>query len=77
VLVDLRLLGVGAIALVATLGYSGGTRPYASRALGEIAVFVFFGLVATVGAAYVQTGTITLVAVLVPRSRWVCSRSRC
>jgi 1,4-dihydroxy-2-naphthoate polyprenyltransferase len=50
------LLLVGGLAIVATLGYSGGRRPYASRALGEVSVFVFFGLVATVGSAYVQTG---------------------
>jgi 1,4-dihydroxy-2-naphthoate polyprenyltransferase len=64
VLVDLRLLAFGALAVLATLGYSGGARPYASRALGEVAVFVFFGLVATVGSAYVQTGSVALVAVL-------------
>jgi 1,4-dihydroxy-2-naphthoate polyprenyltransferase len=64
VLVDLRLLVIGALAVLATLGYSGGARPYASRALGEVAVFFFFGLVATVGSAYVQTGTLSLVAVL-------------
>jgi 1,4-dihydroxy-2-naphthoate polyprenyltransferase len=49
------LLLVGVAAIVATLGYSGGVRPYASRALGELSVFVFFGVVATVGAAFVQT----------------------
>jgi 1,4-dihydroxy-2-naphthoate octaprenyltransferase len=49
------LLLVGVAALVATLGYSGGARPYASRALGELSVFVFFGVVATVGSAFVQT----------------------
>ena len=46
---------VGVAAIVATLGYSGGARPYASRALGELSVFVFFGVVATVGSAFVQT----------------------
>jgi len=50
------LLVVGAAAIVAALGYSGGTRPYASRGLGEISVFVFFGPTATVGSAFVQTG---------------------
>jgi 1,4-dihydroxy-2-naphthoate polyprenyltransferase len=62
-LVDPALLLVGAVALAATLGYSGGSRPYASRALGEVSVFVFFGLVATVGSAFVQTGRITALAV--------------
>ena len=46
---------VGVAAIVATLGYSGGARPYASRALGELSVFVFFGVIATVGSAFVQT----------------------
>ncbi len=64
VLVDLRLLIVGVVAVLATLGYSGGARPYASRGLGEVSVFVFFGLVATVGSAYVQDERIGLVAVL-------------
>ncbi len=59
------LLVVGAVAIVATLGYSGGRRPYASRALGEISVFVFFGLVATIGSAFVQTGSIGVLTVAV------------
>ena len=59
------LLLVGVAAIAATLGYSGGERPYASRALGEVSVFVFFGLVATVGSAFVQSGRIDLLAVLV------------
>ncbi len=61
-LVDPWLLLIGAIAIVATLGYSGGRRPYASRALGELSVFVFFGLVATVGSAYVQSGRVSALA---------------
>jgi 1,4-dihydroxy-2-naphthoate polyprenyltransferase len=47
-LVGWELLLVGALAILATLGYSGGRRPYASRGLGEVSVFVFFGVVATV-----------------------------
>ena len=62
-LVDPWLLLIGAIAIVATLGYSGGSRPYASRALGELSVFVFFGLVATVGSAYVQSGRVSALAI--------------
>lgn len=52
--VDLRLLWVGALAIVAALAYSGGPKPYASAGLGELFVFVFFGLVAVAGTAYVN-----------------------
>lgn len=58
------LLGVGALAFLAALGYSGGPKPYASIGLGELFVFVFFGLVATAGSAFVQDETIARVAVL-------------
>jgi 1,4-dihydroxy-2-naphthoate polyprenyltransferase len=64
VLVGWELLLVGVAAILATLGYSGGSKPYASAGLGEVFVFVFFGVVATVGSAYVQDEAITLVAVL-------------
>jgi 1,4-dihydroxy-2-naphthoate polyprenyltransferase len=63
-LVGWELLLVGLVAILAALGYSGGPRPYASVGLGEVFVFVFFGLVATVGSAYVQDETITAVAVV-------------
>ncbi|MDP3967343.1 MAG: 1,4-dihydroxy-2-naphthoate polyprenyltransferase [Nocardioides sp.] len=58
------LLAVGALCLVAAWGYTGGAKPYGYRALGELMVFVFFGLVAVVGTAYVQAGGGA--AVLVP-----------
>src|SRR3954468_9805442 len=45
---------IGAFAIMAGWFYTGGSRPYGYRALGEISVFVFFGLVAVVGTAYVQ-----------------------
>ena len=61
-LVDPWLLLIGAVVIVATLGYSGGRRPYASRALGEFSVFVFFGLVATIGSAFVQSGRVSALA---------------
>ncbi len=47
------LLVVGAAAVVAAWGYTGGPRPYGYLGLGELFVFVFFGLVATVGTSYV------------------------
>lgn len=59
-----ELLLVGLVAGLAALGYSGGARPYASRGLGEVSVFVFFGLVATVGSAYVQDERMTWLPVL-------------
>jgi 1,4-dihydroxy-2-naphthoate polyprenyltransferase len=59
-----ELLVVGLAALVATLAYSGGRRPYASAGLGEVMVFLFFGVVATAGSAYVQDETLRSVPVL-------------
>jgi 1,4-dihydroxy-2-naphthoate polyprenyltransferase len=64
VAVGYELLVVGVLCIGAALTYSGGPRPYASAALGELFVFVFFGLVATIGSAYVQTETITTTAVI-------------
>jgi 1,4-dihydroxy-2-naphthoate octaprenyltransferase len=48
------ILVVGGLALVAALLYSGGPRPYAGLGLGELMVFLFFGLMATCGSAYVM-----------------------
>ncbi|MGH2820970.1 MAG: 1,4-dihydroxy-2-naphthoate polyprenyltransferase [Actinomycetota bacterium] len=64
VFVGLELLVVGVLCFLAALGYSGGPFPYGARALGEVFVFVFFGLVATVGSAYVQVERIPVEAVL-------------
>ena len=59
-----ELVVVGAVCFAAALGYSGGPRPYASAGLGEVFVFVFFGLVATVGSQYVHDERIAAVAVV-------------
>jgi 1,4-dihydroxy-2-naphthoate polyprenyltransferase len=57
-----ELFVVGAASAIAALLYSGGPRPYASYGLGEVFVFVFFGLVATAGSAYVQDGSLSQLA---------------
>jgi 1,4-dihydroxy-2-naphthoate octaprenyltransferase len=49
------LLAVGALCVVAAWFYTGGAKPYGYLGLGEVMVFVFFGLVAVIGTAYVQT----------------------
>ncbi|MGI8531781.1 MAG: 1,4-dihydroxy-2-naphthoate polyprenyltransferase [Geodermatophilaceae bacterium] len=53
------LLAVGVACLAAAWGYTGGSRPYGYRALGEVSVFVFFGLVAVTGTYFVHTGRVT------------------
>jgi 1,4-dihydroxy-2-naphthoate polyprenyltransferase len=50
------LLAVGVASIAAAWFYTGGRHPYGYRGLGEVMVFVFFGLVAVVGTAYVQSG---------------------
>jgi 1,4-dihydroxy-2-naphthoate octaprenyltransferase len=49
------LVAVGAVCIVAAWTYTGGPLPYGYRALGEVFVFVFFGLVAVVGTTFAQT----------------------
>ncbi len=56
------ILIVGALALVAALLYSGGPRPYAGLGLGELMVFLFFGIMATCGSAYVMVETVPAAA---------------
>ena len=58
------LIAVGAISIAAAWGYTGGKNPYGYMGLGELFVFIFFGLVATVGSFYVQTEEITGQSVL-------------
>ena len=53
------LIPVGIAAIAAAWGYTGGSKPYGYRALGELSVFVFFGLVAVIGTYYVQRQSLT------------------
>lgn len=55
IVVNPLLLLVGAASIAAGWFYTGGDKPYGYLGLGEVFVFVFFGLVATIGSAYVQT----------------------
>src|ERR1700730_10694490 len=61
---DWRLLVVGALAVAAGWLYTGGPRPYGYIGLGELFVFVFFGLFATLGTEYVQELRIAPLALL-------------
>ncbi|MDO4252370.1 MAG: 1,4-dihydroxy-2-naphthoate polyprenyltransferase [Rothia sp. (in: high G+C Gram-positive bacteria)] len=54
------LVLLGAAALLAAWGYTGGKNPYGYRGLGDLFVFIFFGLVATWGTLYTQAGYINL-----------------
>lgn len=58
------LLAVGAACIVAAWFYTGGKRPYGYAGLGEVFVFVFFGLVATLGTTWVQVFTL-------PQEAWL------
>jgi 1,4-dihydroxy-2-naphthoate octaprenyltransferase len=63
VMTTVWLLLVGAAAIAAAWGYTGGKNPYGYRGLGEVFVFVFFGLVAVIGTTYVQVERVTWLAV--------------
>ena len=56
------LVAVGVVSVLAAWYYTGGSRPYGYLGLGEVMVFVFFGLVAVLGTTYVQTETFELPA---------------
>ena len=59
------LIAVGAVAIAAAWLYTGGPRPYGYAGLGEVFVFVFFGIVATTGSAFVQIERITPLTLLI------------
>ncbi len=56
------VLVVGLLAIASGLGYTGGPWPIGYHALGEVFVFVFFGVVAVAGTAYVQTDQLSTLA---------------
>jgi len=69
------LIAVGLISILAAWGYTGGKNPYGYLGLGELFVFIFFGVVATVGTFYVQTESITANSVLasIPMGTFACA----
>jgi 1,4-dihydroxy-2-naphthoate octaprenyltransferase len=69
------LILVGALAILAAWGYTGGKNPYGYLGFGELFVFIFFGVVATVGTFYVQSETITIDAFLaaIPMGTFSCA----
>jgi 1,4-dihydroxy-2-naphthoate octaprenyltransferase len=67
------LVAVGAVCIVAAWTYTGGPVPYGYRALGEVFVFVFFGLVAVVGTTFAQTRTVAGLAVAAALPIGLCS----
>ena len=57
------LIALGAVCLLAAWGYTNGRRPYGYRGLGEVAAFIFFGLVPTLGTQYALSGSVTVTGV--------------
>jgi 1,4-dihydroxy-2-naphthoate octaprenyltransferase len=57
-------VGVGVVCILAAWFYTGGKKPYGYAGLGEVIVFIFFGLVATIGTDYIQTLEINILSVL-------------
>ena len=64
IVTSLFLILIGCLAILAAWFYTGGSKPYGYSGFGEISVFVFFGLVATVGSSYVQSQTIESISIL-------------
>lgn len=59
------LIAIGLLSILAAWNYTGGKKPYGYSGYGEISVFIFFGIVATVGSFYVQTEKLTLMSFIV------------
>ena len=59
------LILVGIISIAAAWGYTGGKNPYGYKGLGELSVFLFFGVIATMGTYYAQTEQLTLLSFIV------------
>ena len=59
------LILIGVISIAAAWGYTGGKNPYGYKGLGELSVFLFFGVVATMGTYYAQTEKITPLSFIV------------
>jgi len=66
---------VGALAINAAWGYTGGANPYGYKGLGEISVFLFFGIVATTGSYFVQTEelNIEIFIIAIPMGSLACA----
>ena len=63
-LINWWLIAVGAISILAAWFYTGGKSPYGYRGFGEVSVFIFFGLVATLGSYYVQAEKVSPTALV-------------
>ena len=59
------LIVVGVASIAAAWGYTGGKNPYGYRGLGELSVFLFFGVIATMGTYYAQTEEVTLLSFII------------